>query len=153
MFDFLFGKTEKLNLMKLYDEAIAFADELGLEPAAPRISMDKPLRFYIPNIKRSDDSDYFMSIYMHKILGEDVPFGISLPKNFTFYRNTGNLSIEHYDFGESKLPTDFACTRPAWEQAKKKMRNLHEIILQEYNEQLFALKQIQIFKSQMNFKV
>lgn len=151
MFDFLFRKTEKLDLFTLYDEAIALSDELGLKLAV-RVSPEKPYHFYIPNIRRSDDDDYFMSIYMHKILGEDVPFGLSLPKNFTFYRNTGNLNIQHYDFGEVKLPTDFACTRPAWEQAKKKMRNLHENILREYNEQLQALKQLQIFKSQMNFK-
>lgn len=151
MFDFLFRKPEKLNLMKLYDEAIAFADELGLELAS-RVSSDKPLHFYVPNIKRSDDSDYFMSIYMHKILGEDVPFGISLPQKYIFYRNTGNLSIEHYDFGESKLPTDFACTRPAWEKTKNKIRILHDNLMHEYNEQLFALKQIQIFKAQMNYK-
>lgn len=151
MFDFLFRKTEKLDLFTLYDEAIALKDELGLKLAV-RVSADRPYRFYIPNIKRADDDDYFMSIYMHKILGEDVPFGLSLPRNFTFYRNTGNLNIQHYDFGETKLPTNFACTRPAWEQAKKKMRNLHENILREYNEQLQALKQLQIFKSQMNYK-
>lgn len=146
MFDFLFRKTEKLNLITLYDEAIAFADELGLELVS-RVSSDKPLHFHVPNIKRSDDSDYFMSIYMHKILGEDVPFGLSLPKNYVFYKSSGNLSIVHFDFGETRLPTDFACTRPAWEQAKKKMRNLHENILREYNEQLQALKQLQIFQS------
>lgn len=151
MFDFLFRKTEKLNLMKLYEEAISFTDELGLKLAA-RASTDKPLRFYVPNIKRSDDDDYFMSIYMHKILGEDVPFGLSLPKRYRFYKSSGNLSIEHYDFGESNLPTDFACTRPAWEKAKKEMANMHAFLMHEYNEQLQALKQLQIFKSQMDFK-
>lgn len=153
MFDFLFGKTEKLNLIKLYDEALAFADELGLKPAA-RTSTNKPLHFYVPNIKCSDgDDDYFMSIYMHRILGEDVPFGISLPKSYRFYKSSGNLSIEHFDFGESKLPTDIACTRPAWEKTKNKIRNMHADLMHEYNEQLQALKQLQIFKSQMNFKV
>lgn len=151
MFDFLFRKTEKLDLFTLYDEAIALKDELGLKLAV-RVSADRPYRFYVPNIRRSDDDDYFMSIYMHKILGEDVPYGLSLPKNYVFYKSSGNLSIEHFDFGETKLPTNFACTRPAWEQAKKKMRNLHENILREYNEQLQALKQLQIFKSQMNYK-
>lgn len=151
MFDFLFRKTEKLDLFTLYDEAIALKDELGLKLAV-RVSPDKPYRFYIPNIRRSDADDYFMSIYMHKILGEDVPFGLSLPKNFTFYRNTGNLSMQHYDFGEVKMPTDFACTRPAWENAKKNIKFLHDCILREYNEQLQALKQIQIFKAKMNYK-
>jgi len=152
MFDFLFGKTEKLNLIKLYDEALAFADELGLKPAA-RTSTDKPLRFYIPNIKCSDDGDYFMSIYMHKFLGEDVPWGLSLPKRYVFYKSSGNLSVEHLDFGESKLPTDIACTRPAWEKTKNRIRDMHADLMHEYNEQLQALKQLQIFKSQMNFKV
>lgn len=151
MFDFLFRKTEKLDLFTLYDEAIALSDELGLKLAV-RVSPEKPYHFYIPNIRRSDDDDYFMSIYMHKILGEDVPFGLSLPKNFTFYRNTGNLNIQHYDFGEVKMPTDFACTRPAWEDAKKKIKLMHDCILREYNEQLQALKQIQIFKAKMNYK-
>lgn len=121
MFDFLFKKTEKLNLIQLYEEAIAFAEELGLE-CPDRTGKDKPLRFYVPNIKRSDADDYFMSIYMHKILGE------------------------------SSLPTDFACTRPAWERAKKDIKDMHADLMREYNVQLQALKQLQIFKSQMIFK-
>ena len=152
MFDFLFRKPEKLNLIKLYEEAVALADGLGLE-CPNRSGPDKPIRFYVPNIKRSDDDDYFMSIYMHRILGEDVPYGISLPKNYTFYRNTGNLTIQHFGFGETDLPTGFACTRPAWEKTKQKITILHDNILREYNEQRQALKELQIFKSQMNFKV
>lgn len=151
MFDFLFGKTEKLNLIKLYEEAVAFAEELGLE-CPDRTGKDKPLRFYVPHIKRSDADDYFMSIYMHKILGEDVPYGISLPKRYRFYKSSGNLTIEHYEFGEANLPTDIACSRPAWEKAKKDIKNMHADLMHEYNEQLQALKQLQIFKSQMNFK-
>lgn len=151
MFDFLFKKTEKLNLIQLYEEAIALAEELGLE-CPDRTGKDKPLRFYVPNIKRSDPDDYFMSIYMHKILGEDVPYGISLPKRYRFYKSSGNLTIEHYEFGESKLPTDFACTRPAWEKVKNKIRTMHADLMHEYNVQLQALKQLRIYKSQMIFK-
>lgn len=151
MFDFLFRKPEKLNLIQLYEEAIAFADELGLE-CPDRTGPDKPLRFYVPNIKRSDADDYFMSIYMHKILGEDAPYGVRLPKRYRFYKSSGNLSIEHYEFGESSLPTDFACTRPAWEKTKKKIKTIHADLMHEYNVQLQALKQLQIYKSQMIFK-
>ena len=150
MFDFLFGKTEKLDLIKLYGEAISFASELGLESKVGTKS--QTLYFYVPNINRSDEDGYFMSIYMHTILGEIVPYGLNLPKNYGFYNSSGNLYFQHFTFGEAMLPTGISCTRPAWEKMKKRITNMHDNLLHEFSEQQQVLKQLQIFKSTMNFK-